>query len=154
MILTVRKPPIGPLWSHQDQRVDTLPVVVDVIEVVANILLGAAFLWAGALKLVQGPSWSKQAADMGVSRTVALAVPYVEVVVGALVVSQLVRPWPAVVALALLVAYTVLIVLRLLDGSRPPCACFGSRSMRPLGAYHVLRNLLLIVLAAIAIVCA
>jgi hypothetical protein len=125
-----------------------------VVDVVANILLGAAFLWAGALKLVQGPSWSKQAADMGVSRTVALAVPYVEVIVGAAVVSQLFKPWPAVVALALLVAYTVLIVLRLLDGSRPPCACFGSRSMRPLGPYHVLRNAALMALAVVAIVAA
>jgi hypothetical protein len=122
-----------------------------VIGVVAGILLGAAFVWAGALKLAQGPSWSRQAADMGVSRPIALVVPYVEVLVGALTASQLLSPWPAVVALALLVAYTVLIVLRLLDGSRPPCACFGSRSMRPLGAYHVIRNVTLIALAAVAI---
>ena len=38
-------------------------------------------------------------------------------------------------------AYTVVIVRRIRDGSRPPCACFGSRSKRPLGAYHVVRNL-------------
>lgn len=124
------------------------------LAVVANVLLGAAFLWAGALKLIQGPSWSKQAADMGVGRPVALAVPYVEVVVGAATASQLLRPWPAMAALLLLVAYTVLILVRLADGDRPPCACFGSRSMRPLGAYHVLRNLALIALAAVAIVSA
>jgi uncharacterized membrane protein YphA (DoxX/SURF4 family) len=125
-----------------------------VLAVIANVALGAAFLWAGALKLVQGPSWSKQAADMGVNRPVALVVPYVEVVVGALTVSQLFRPWPAVAALGLLVAYTVLILVRLADGDRPPCACFGSRSMRPLGAYHVLRNLALIALAVVAVVSA
>jgi uncharacterized membrane protein YphA (DoxX/SURF4 family) len=123
-----------------------------VLAVIANVLLGAAFLWAGALKLVQGPSWSKQAADMGVRREVALVVPYVEVVVGAATVSQLLRPWPAVAALVLLLAYTVLILVRLADGDRPPCACFGSRSMRPLGAYHVLRNGALIALAVVAIV--
>jgi uncharacterized membrane protein YphA (DoxX/SURF4 family) len=122
-----------------------------VVEVIANILLGAAFLWAGALKLVQGPSWSKQAADMGAPRPVALVVPYVEVFVGAALVSQVLKPWPAVVGLALLISYTVLIVLRLLDGSRPPCACFGSRSMRPLGAYHLIRNGALIALAVVAI---
>jgi uncharacterized membrane protein YphA (DoxX/SURF4 family) len=122
-----------------------------VVGAVAGVLLGAAFLWAGALKLVQGPSWSKQAADMGVARPVALVVPYVEIVVGAALVSTLFAPWPAVVALALLVAYTVLIAVRLADGSRPPCACFGSRSMRPLGGYHVLRNLALIALAVVAI---
>ena len=124
------------------------------LAVIANVLLGAAFLWAGALKLVQGPSWSKQAADMGVRREVALVVPYVEVVVGAATVSQLLRPWPAVVALLLLLAYTVLILVRLADGDRPPCACFGSRSMRPLGAYHVLRNVALIALALVAVLAA
>jgi hypothetical protein len=125
---------------------------VDVVGIVAGIALGAAFLWAGGLKLAQGPTWSRQAADMGVGREVALAVPYVEVVVGALVASQIFAPWPAVVALVLLLAYTALIVLRLLDGSRPPCACFGSRSTRPLGAYHVLRNLGLIALVLVAII--
>ena len=124
------------------------------VGVVANVLLGIAFVWAGALKLFLGPTWSKQAADMGVARPIALVVPYVEVVVGVLVAVQLFEPWPAVVALALLVAYTVLIVVRLLDGSRPPCACFGSRSTRPLGAYHVVRNLGLIALAIVAVVLA
>jgi hypothetical protein len=121
---------------------------------VAGLVLGLAFVWAGALKLVQGPSWSKQAADMGVSRSVALVVPYVEVLVGALVAVQLLAPWPAVVALGMLLVYTGLIVLRLLDGSRPPCACFGSRSTRPLGAVHVVRNLALLAVAAVAIVAA
>jgi uncharacterized membrane protein YphA (DoxX/SURF4 family) len=123
-----------------------------VLDVIANVLLGAAFLWAGALKFVQGPSWSKQAADMGVHRPLALAVPYVEVLVGAGLISQLLTPWPAVVALVLLLSYTVLILVRLADGSRPPCACFGSRSMRPLGAYHVLRNMALIAVAVVAVV--
>ena len=126
----------------------------DLVGLIASIALGAAFLWAGALKLVQGPSWSKQAADMGVGRSVALLVPYVEIVVGALLISQLLRPWPAVCALTLLLSYTVLILVRLRDGSRPPCACFGSRSMRPLGAYHVVRNLGLIAVAVIAVVAA
>jgi uncharacterized membrane protein YphA (DoxX/SURF4 family) len=128
--------------------------VGDVVELIASIGLGAAFVWAGALKLVQGPSWSRQAADMGVGRSIALFVPYAEIVVGALLISQLLRPWPAVCALALLVSYTVLIVVRIRDGSRPPCACFGSRSMRPLGVYHVVRNVALLALAVVAIVAA
>ena len=122
------------------------------IGIVAGVVLGLAFVWAGALKLVQGPTWSKQAADMGVSRPVALVVPYVEVVIGAVLAAQLLRPWPAVAATALLFSYTVLILIRLRDGSRPPCACFGSRSTRPLGAYHVLRNLGLMALGIVAIV--
>ncbi len=119
--------------------------------IVAGIVVGLMFVAAGVLKLVAGPGWLKQAADMDVSRPIALVVPYVEVVVGVLVAAQLFKPWPAVAAVALLLAYTVVIVRRIRDGSRPPCACFGTRSKRPLGAYHVVRNLALIAVAVVAL---
>jgi hypothetical protein len=88
---------------------------------------------------------------MGVHRSLAIVVPYVEVVIGVLLATQLVRPWPAVMASGLLIAFTVLIVLRLRDGSRPPCACFGARSKRPLSSRHVLRNLGLLTLSLTAV---
>jgi hypothetical protein len=152
VLIATSRCPLRPRTTQSDRRTSQSAIRSRVVlGVIANILLGAAFLWAGALKLVQGPSWSRQAADMGVSRPIALVVPYLEVVVGAWLTSQLLKPWAAVVALGLLVSYTVLIVVRLRDGSRPPCACFGSRSMRPLGAYHVLRNVALMALASLAI---
>jgi len=123
---------------------------MDVIGTVAGVVLGLVFVAAGVLKLVAGPVWLKQAADMNVSRPMAIVVPYVEIVVGALLVTQLFTPWPAVVALVMLVTFTVVIVRRIRDGSRPPCACFGSKSRRPLGAYHVIRNLMFVVLAVVA----
>jgi len=52
----------------------------------------------------------------------------------------------------LLLAFVVVILRRLRDGSRPPCSCFGSRSKRPLGAYHVVRNFLFLALAAVAVI--
>ena len=73
-----------------------------------------------------------------------------EIVVGAVLAAQLFEPWPALAAIVLLIGFTIVIVRRLLDGSRPPCACFGSRSTRPLGAYHVARNGGLLVLAMVA----
>ena len=76
--------------------------------------------------------------------------PFVEIGLGAAVASQLLRPWPAIAAWRCWSSFTIVIVTRLLDGSRPPCACFGSRSTRPLGAYHVVRNLGLIALAVVA----
>ncbi len=125
---------------------------MNVVGIVAGVVVGLAFLAAGGFKLADGPAWPKQAADMGVGRPLALVVPWVELAVGAALVTQLVRPWPAVVALAILVVFTLVIVRRLLDGSRPPCACFGSRSDRPLGAVHVIRNLALLALAAVAVI--
>jgi len=125
---------------------------VETLAVAAAVLVGVAFLAAGVFKLADGPAWPKQAADMGVGRPLAMIVPWVELAVGAALVAQLVRPWPAVVALAILVVFTLVIARRLLDGSRPPCACFGSRSNRPLGAVHVVRNVALMALAAVAAV--
>jgi uncharacterized membrane protein YphA (DoxX/SURF4 family) len=124
---------------------------VDVIGVVAGVVVGVAFVAAGVLKLVEGRAWLKQAVDMEVSRPVARVVPYVEIVVGALLAAQVFTPWPAIAALVMLVIFTVVIARRLLDGTRPPCACFGSRSKRPLGAYHVVRNLALMAAAVLAV---
>jgi hypothetical protein len=125
---------------------------VDVVGILAGVVVGLALIWAGGLKLVEGPAWLKQAADMDVARPVAQAVPYVEIVIGVPLLAQVLQPWPALAATALLGAYTVLIVRRIQDGSRPPCACFGSKSKRPLGTYHVVRNLVLIAGAVVALI--
>ena len=125
---------------------------MDVVGILAGIVVGVALVWAGVLKLVEGPAWLKQAADMDVARPIAVVVPYAEIVVGVALAVRLFPPWPAVAAIVMLGAYTVLIVRRIADGSRPPCACFGARSSRPLGSYHVVRNLLLIAVAGIALI--
>jgi hypothetical protein len=45
----------------------------------------------------------------------------------------------------------VLILRRLAEGQRPPCACFGAWSTKPLGRGHVVRNLGFIGLAVVAL---
>src|SRR3954447_22571832 len=114
---------------------------MNVVGLLAGAILGLIFIAAGVSKLVAGPDWLKQAADMDVCRPVAIAVPYLEIVVGVLLVTQLFKPWPAIAAFVMLMVFTVVIVRRIRDGSPPPCGCFGSKSQRPLGAYHVVRNL-------------
>ena len=125
---------------------------MDVVATIAAIVVGAALIWAGVFKLMDGQAWPKAAADMGVARPIALVVPFVELAIGITMIIPVLRPWPAVAAIVLLLAFTVVILRRILDGSRPPCACFGSRSNRPLGAIHVLRNVCLIALAVVAAV--
>ena len=124
----------------------------EIIGVIARMAIGAALVSAGVFKLLDGRAWPKQAADMGVGRPIALVVPWIEISIGIAVASQLLRPWPAVAAGLLLLAFTALIWLRLREGSRPPCACFGSRSARPLGTYHLIRNGVLLALTAAAII--
>jgi uncharacterized membrane protein YphA (DoxX/SURF4 family) len=125
---------------------------VGLIGRIASIGLGLVFVVSGGYKLADGPAWPRQAADMGVSRPVAVVVPWFELVLGAVLVSGLLSPWAELVAVGVLIVFTIVIVRRLLDGSRPPCACFGSRSKRPLGRRHVLRNLGLLAVAVIAVV--
>ena len=114
--------------------------------------LGVMFVVSGLFKLADGPAWPRQAADMGVRRGLALVVPWFELVLGVALVSTLLSPWAEVVATLTLGVFTILIVQRLLDGSRPPCACFGSRSNRPLGRGHLARNIGLLAVAAIALI--
>lgn len=120
------------------------------VGLVAGVVVGLALVAAAVLKLIEGPAWLKQAADMGVARPVAQVVPLVEIGVGVPLAAQLLKPWPAIAGLALLGVFTVVILRRLLDGSRPPCGCFGYRSTRPLGAYHVARNIALLAAAVVA----
>jgi uncharacterized membrane protein YphA (DoxX/SURF4 family) len=123
---------------------------MSVVATIAAVVVGAALVAAGVFKLMDGPAWPKQAADMGVAAPIARVVPFVEIVIGVLLILPVFRPWPAIAAIVLLVVFTMVILRRLLDGSRPPCACFGSRSNRPLGPIHVLRNVILLALATTA----
>jgi uncharacterized membrane protein YphA (DoxX/SURF4 family) len=118
---------------------------------VASILLGAAFLLAGGSKLAAGPSWSAQARGLGAPPVSVRVVPWFELAVGAALVAQLAEPIPAVVAIIVLLMFTGLIVRRLAEGERPPCACFGAWSARPIGPGHLARNSALLVLGLLAL---
>ena len=118
----------------------------------AAIALGAVLLLSGALKVVGRPVWRAQADSLGVPRAVAAVVPFVELVLGALLVVNVWRRPAAVLAGLLLVGFTVFIVRLLRRGSRAPCACFGSLSRSELGWSAVVRNLVLIALAVVAAV--
>ena len=54
-------------------------------------------------------------------------------------------------AIGVLVVFTLFIARRLLDGTRPPCACFGSRSKRALSRRHLARNGAYLAVAIVAL---
>jgi hypothetical protein len=124
---------------------------VDTAARLAAIVLGAVFVVAAVSKMVAGTAWVTQARELGASTPVATALPGVELVVGALMIVGIGGPVPAVVALVLLVGFSVAIARQLVDGRHPPCACFGAWSQRPLGEGHLVRNAGLIVLAVLAL---
>ena len=122
----------------------------DTVGVVAAIVLGAAFVLAGASKLAAGSAWPAQAAGLGAPTWSVAPLPWIELGLGGILVSNLVRRPAAIVALVLLLVFSSLVIARLREGRHPPCACFGAWSARPLGAGHLVRNGVLVVLAIVA----
>ncbi len=122
------------------------------IALVASVVLGVAFLLAGGSKLAAGDAWPAQAAGLGAPSIAVPTLPWIELVIGAALVFRLLPPVPAIAALALLVAFTVLIGVRLAEGERPPCACFGAWSAKPIGPSHLVRNGGLIALGLLSLV--
>jgi uncharacterized membrane protein YphA (DoxX/SURF4 family) len=124
---------------------------VSTLAVVAAVVLGAVFVVAGGSKLAAASAWRAQATGLGVAPAVAAVVPWIELAVGALLIVQIGEPWPAVAALVLLVAFSLLIAVHLARGRRPPCACFGALSARPIGPGHLARNAIFAALAVVAL---
>jgi len=122
-----------------------------VVATAAAGALGAVFLVAGASKVASGRRWPQQAGDLGAPGAVVPLVPWWEIVLGALLVTGVARRAVAVLAVLTLGAFTLLIVAQLRRGRRPPCACFGSWSARPLGWRHVARNIAFAALGAVVI---
>lgn len=122
------------------------------VSVVASVVIGVVFVIAGASKLAAGDQWLTNARDLGAPVFVARALPWVELVTGAALVFRLAVPLPAIVAAVMLVAFSVLIVLRMRDAERPSCACFGQWSASEIGSGHLIRNAVLFAVAIVAMV--
>ena len=118
---------------------------------VFSAVVGVVFVWAGVSKLQARSQWQVQARDMGAPAWAVVVLPFVELVLGA----ALVIGWRYLVvvpaALALLGAFTALIVRNLVAGKRPPCACFGVRVARPISWLSVVRNLVFVTLLLVAL---
>lgn len=125
---------------------------MDLVPVVASVVVGVVFLVAAVAKMAGGSRWRAEADGMHVPKRAVPVVPWIELILGALLVSQVARPYVAAVAAVVLVVYTMVMLARIADGEHPPCACFGTWSAKPLGSRHVVRNVILIVVAALPIV--
>src|SRR5437016_1586190 len=113
-----------------------------------RVALGALLILSGLLKVGQR-DWPDTARQFGAPDWVVPVLPWVEVGVGIGVGAQL---WPAAaVALFLLVVFTVLAGRQLQRGNRVPCGCFGALSRRPISGAMLARNVVLCVMAAVAL---
>jgi len=121
------------------------------VALAARLILGVVFLLSGALKL-RDPSWLAAARQFGAPRLVAITIAPTEIFLGAMLVTGTASPWPSIASEIILAAFTVgmLRVMRRPVNQRPSCACFGRWTARPVGSSSIVRNLVLLALAAIS----
>lgn len=121
------------------------------MSVAARIALGAVFLLAGALKL-RDHSWPAAAMTLGAPRQIVRLIAPAEIALGALLVAGVAAPVPSLLAELALAVFTIAILraMRRPLSERPVCACFGRWSARPVGSSSVVRNLILLALAAVS----
>ncbi len=121
------------------------------------IALGLVFEWSGVMKVVSRDGWQVAGTPFSTGNgqldaLVRSFLPWVEIVIGLLLIVQILTVAAAVVAAALLVIFTVRIMAVLAGGQRPPCLCFGSSRPRPISWKSVARNLVLLAFAVTTIV--
>ena len=116
----------------------------------AGLVLAAVLAVAGVAKLRRREATAQAFAALGLRRpaTLARAIPIAELAVAAGLV--LVPPIGAYAAIALLVAFSLVVVRALRHHVKAPCGCFGAAHDAPISGVELLRNALLLVAAVAA----
>ena len=110
------------------------------------VVVAAVFVYAGVAKFATFNNWTFQARALGAPDPFVVLVPLAEIALAVLLVGQWWFTQTLIASMALLVAFTVLLLVRLRDPERLPCSCFGATSERPMSWVDVGRNVILIAL--------
>jgi hypothetical protein len=114
------------------------------VSFVFALIVAAVFVYAGVAKFATFENWTLQARALGAPDPFVVLVPLAEIALAVLLVSGWRYAQAVVASLILLVAFTVLLLVRLRDAERLPCSCFGATSQRPMSWLDVARNVILI----------
>ncbi|GAA4402279.1 DoxX family membrane protein [Fodinibacter luteus] len=123
---TTTEPTAGDL-GHRPERGER---VKDVVGLVARLFLGVVLIWAGAAK-VGKPLTSERAVQayeifpMDLAGWIGLTLPFVEIVLGVLLVLGLFTRPVAIVSTLLMLAFIVGIAQAWARGLTIDCGCFG-----------------------------
>jgi hypothetical protein len=121
-----------------------------VIAHVLAALVGSVIAIAGALKIVNRAQWIRDANAQHLWPAVTHVLPFLELLLGALLIVLPPHAFVLGSATLLLLIFTTYLVALIASKSNVPCACFGSRSSRPPSGRDVLRNLALMVMLFIS----
>jgi peroxiredoxin/uncharacterized membrane protein YphA (DoxX/SURF4 family) len=127
---------------------------MDAISVCARLLLVVVFLASGVAKLVDRASLRRAFVAFGVPSKllgVAPLLPATELAIAILLVPDSSARWAGLAGLSLLLLLSAAVISNLAQGRRPPCHCFGNLSRAPISWRTLVRNGLLIGLAAIVV---
>lgn len=129
---------------------------MNAVSLVAGIVVGCVFVWAGAAKLSQGNAWQVagtpfSTGNSSLDAVVRKALPMFEIALGALLAARVSPVVMGAAACILLGVFTIRIGQLLSQGKHPRCSCFGATSQAPLSLKHVWRNVALLVLSVLVI---
>lgn len=111
---------------------------------VLALVVATVFIYAGVAKFATFENWTFQARALGAPDPFVVLVPLAEIALAVLLVGGWWFDQAVAASLILLVGFTILLLVRLRDPERLPCACFGATSQRPMSWLDVLRNVILI----------
>jgi hypothetical protein len=121
---------------------------------VATVLVARGVI-AGVLLAAAAVKWRDHQGAVAVFRaarvpeSLARTLPVVEgfTALGLLIEQH--TAWAAYVACALLVAFTLFVAVRVVQGDDAPCPCFGATSAAPMGGRTLARDIALVAVAVI-----
>lgn len=117
--------------------------------------LAALFATAGVAKFFDPPGTEKAIIGFGIPATLARQLrsllPLAEMLIAISLLFVDISWFGAIGAAAILVAFTVAMVIQFSKGNAPDCHCFGQIHSEPVGLPSILRNIALIALAGFLI---
>jgi uncharacterized membrane protein YphA (DoxX/SURF4 family) len=116
-----------------------------------RVIVGAFFIWAGALKVFHplgfaGDIMAYGIFPRGLALIAALTLPWIEVVCGALLLISFFRRAAALVISALLAAFILLVIITMARGVDLVCGCLGALSGK-VGWKLLAQDIVLLILA-------
>lgn len=122
----------------------------------ARAVLAAIFIFAA---LAKATSQEQAAATLRefslpqpLAKIAAYGLPIAELAIGVLLVPTATASVAATAAFILLTCFSIVIAANLLRGKRPSCNCFGQAKVKPIGPRTLVRNVSLMLIAALPMV--
>jgi len=124
------------------------------VQLLLRLVLGGLLVLAGVSKLVDRPAFRQAVAEYQLlpatlERPFAMALPWLEVVIGALLLLGLATNVVAALGGALFLSFGVAIGVNLARGRSFDCHCFGSVQRDPIGWAALLRSAALVLAAVV-----